>query len=284
MTKLSPHTWRTLLAASMSALCLLAGTARAANQQEALTFGFFPLVSTVALFKRFGPLKDYLADELGHPISLQTAKDFPTFAKRTAERRYDILVTAPHFAVRAVDSGQYRIRATLTSDVQQLVVVRSDSPSKSLADLAGARVATPPARALMTLMGKDLFRAQGLEAEREPEYTAYTSHNAANEAVIAGDADAAIASSNIIGKAVERGAPLRVLARGHQFPNMATLVATDLPPEIGNQVEQALLRMTETEHGLATLKQIGFPGYRTVTAEEYAILRPYAYPSAAQND
>jgi phosphonate transport system substrate-binding protein len=72
------------------------------DEEEALTLGYFPLISTVALFKRFAPLRDYLAESLGRPVILQTAKDFSTFLERSDDRAYDILVTAPHFAVRAV--------------------------------------------------------------------------------------------------------------------------------------------------------------------------------------
>jgi len=122
------------------------------SQDEALTLGYFPLISTVALFKRFAPLRD-LTGSLGRPVILQTAKDFPTFVERSDDRAYDILVTAPHFAVRASVSGEYRIRATLLDDVRQLVVVRADSKIRNITELAGKRISTPPRRALMTMMG-----------------------------------------------------------------------------------------------------------------------------------
>lgn len=249
----------------------------AASQEKPLILGFFPIVSTVALYKRFTPLVGYLSDRLGRPVRLLTAKDFPTFAQRTAARRYDIVVTAPHFAVRAADSGRYQIRAASVKPVQQLFVVRADSPIRSLEQLAGVRIATPPKPALMTLMGKDLLRQAGLSDDRAPVYHAFTSHNAANQALLAGEVDAAIASSNIIGKALQRGEPLRILGEGLKLPNMPTLVATDLPKALAERVEQILLEMQQTTAGQRVLKQIGFPGYRAVTLADYEPVRPYAY-------
>ena len=207
------------------------GDAQTAMAEGTLTLGYFPIISTVALFKRFGPLRDYLSESLGQPIILQTAKDFPTFLERTDDRAYDIVVTAPHFAVKASDSGKYRIRATVVEDVQQLVVVREDSPISDITDLAGKRVSTPPRHALMTMMGVQHMIDSGLSGDRAPVYREFTSHNAAIEALLANEVDATIASSNVVRKAIKQGDPLRTISRGLQLPNMATMVATDLDQE-----------------------------------------------------
>lgn len=245
------------------------------NGKPPLTLGYFPLITTVALFKRFAPLRDYLSSALERPVILETAKDFPTFVQRTDERKYDIVVTAPHFTVRAADSGKYVVRATLTSDVQQLIVVREDSTIKSLSDLAGQKVATPPRSALITMMGMQYLSDAGLNQDNIPTYITFKSHNAANEAVIGNEAVAAIASSNIIKKALEQGQPLRVFSKGLQLPNMATLVASDLNDTIGNQIVAALVNMNNTEQGRQVLRQISFPGYRAIEAKEYEPARPY---------
>lgn len=269
--------------ALLFAVCSAALQAAPTAQPEtSLTLGFFPIVSTVTLFKRFMPLADYLSAQLGVPIRLVTAKNFPTFVKRTAERAYDIVVTAPHFAVRAADSGQYTIRATTVNEVQQLIVVRKNSPLQNLEQLAGATIATPPGRALMTMMGKDFLAQAGLSGPRQPRYRAFTSHNAANQALLAGEVDAAIASSNVVSKAVQRGKPLRILAKGRKLPSMATLVASDLPAALADRVEQAFVGMANTEHGRQVLRQIGFPGYRAVSIADYEPVRAYAYRGQAK--
>ena len=247
-----------------------------------LTLGYFPIISTVALFKRFAPLRDYLSEALGRPVELQTAKDFPTFLQRTDDRQYDIVVTAPHFAVRAADSGKYRVRATVSADVEQLVVVRADSPITEAGQLAGKRIATPPADALMTMIGVRHLSDAGMTGDKAPIYRPYVSHNAANEALLANEADAAIGSSNIIQKAIKQGAPYRILVHGLKLPNMATLVASDLDAELGERLVQILVGMADTEKGKQTLKQIAFPGYRAVSAAEYEPARPYMEQGVAE--
>ena len=269
------------------ALVCLSGVAQAQDEQgrpaaedKPLTLGFFPLISTVALYKRFAPLRDYLAEMLQRPVNLETAKDFPTFLQRTDERQYDIVVTAPHFAVRAADSDKYRIRASLFVDVHQLLVVRNDSPITKINQLAGKRVATPPPDALMTMIGMQGLVDAGLTGARAPIYQSYTSHNAANEALLAKEVDAAIASSNVIKKAMGKGAPFRIISRSFKLPNMATLVATlvatDLDVELSNRIAEILTNMKNTEKGRQVLAQIAFPGYRAVlSSAEYESVRPY---------
>ena len=180
-----------------------------------------------------------------------------------------------HFAVRASDSGKYRIRATLVEEVQQLVVVREDSPLIDITELAGKRVSTPPKRALMTMMGVQHLIDSGLVGDRSPVYREFTSHNAANEAVLAGEVDAAIASSNIIKKAIKRGEPLRIISRGLRLANMATMIATDLDQEIGGRVVDILVGMEDNPKGREVLKQILFSGYRAANAADYEAARPY---------
>jgi phosphonate transport system substrate-binding protein len=212
---------------------------------------------------------------------MQTAKDFPTFLKRTDGRSYDIVVTAPHFAVRASDSGKYVVRATLVKDVQQLFVVRKDSPVKTIQQLAGKAIATPPKSALMTMMGKRYLKDAGLTGNKQPAYRSFTSHNAANQAVLGKEMDAAIASSNIIKKAIQRGEQLRILEGGNKLPNMALLVASDLDGQLGEQVQEILVGMKKSEKGKQVLKQVSFPGYRAVTARDYEPARPYMEQAAA---
>lgn len=255
------------------AIATVPADAKVESQQ--LRLGFFPIVSTVALFKRFSPLRDYLSMTLRRPVVLQTAKDFPTFLQRTDAGQYDIVVTAPHFAVRAADSDKYVIRAALLGDVKQLFIVRKDSPLQSISELAGKRVATPPKSALMTIMGERYLNEAGLSGGKRPEYRAFTSHNASNRALLGGEVDVAVTSSNIYKKIVRRGEPLRILQEGKHLPNMALLVARDVDVQLGEKITQVLLGMQESSQGREVLKQISFPGYRAVSAKDYEPARSY---------
>jgi len=264
-----------LLFFSLTPLTFAGSDKKQHHKPQPLSLGFFPIVSTVALFKRFAPLSDYLSATLNRPVLLKTAKDFPTFVKRTDKRNYDIVVTAPHFAVRAADSGKYNVHVTAINDVQQLIVVHKNSSIKDIQELAGRVIATPPKRALMTMMGMQYLHDKGLIDAKMPVYRHFVSHNAANEAVLAGEVDAAIASSNIIHKAIKKEAPLKIIEHGFSLPNMATLVASDMDEQLAIRITTILVNMKQTEVGRQVLNKIAFPGYRRVSAADYEPARVY---------
>jgi len=133
----------------------------------------------------------------------------------------------------------------------------------------------------MTMMGKRYMEDAGLTGYKQPQYRAFTSHNAANQSVLAKETDAAIASSNIIRKAIKRGDDIRILEKGNKLPNMALLVAKDLDNELGERLTTILINMKKSEKGRQVLKQVSFPGYRAVSAKDYEPARPYMEQLAA---
>ncbi len=266
---------RAVLGAIVGMLAVVA-SAWADESAEPWKLGVFPIVTPVTLFKRFALLRDYLAERLAHSINLETARDFPTFVRRTSQRRYHLLITAPHFAVRAVEEGHYRIVASLKDPLYGLYVVRRDSPIEQLEQLAGRSLATPPPQALITAAGRlDLEEVVGLRGERAPRYLTFRSHNAAYEAVLGGQAEAAVVSANAVKVALARGAPLRVIGQTRPLPNMAFLVARSLGEETARRVVAVLVAMDDTDEGRQVLRRLGFPGYRPAGIEDYEVLRPY---------
>lgn len=249
--------------------------AKNVEPKKNLVMGFFPLYSTVALFKRYGPLKNYLEEQLGRPIKLETAKDFPTFVKRTSARKYDLVVTAPHFALKAIDEGNYRIIMTHKNSGQQLMLVHKDNTWKDLNDLRGKTVGTAAPKALMTRMGKQRIIEAGITGADSPTFIAFTSHNAAVEGIVAGKVDAVITSNNVANKMIKQGKPIKIFDLGVIYPNMPIMVATDQPSSLDKTIHKSLLSLSNSESGRSLLKKIGSTGYRIVDAAEYEVLRPY---------
>lgn len=259
----------------IAAVTLLFGPHAGAEPAPALIFGLLPSESAVAKFKRYAPLRDYLSERLGRQVVLETARDFPEFMRRTAQRRYDLLETAPHFVLPALDSGKYEVRTTLLIPLSAQLVVREASPIKTVSELAGQTVATPPPQAVITRAGEHYLAHHGLAGPRAPVYVRYPTHNAAYESVIGGQASAALISVNILNKAVSKGATLRVLAKTEDFPNMALLVARDLPGSVRDEIERAFLGIQDTPQGREILKHMAYAGYRRARPVEFETVRKY---------
>ncbi|MEJ2344151.1 MAG: phosphate/phosphite/phosphonate ABC transporter substrate-binding protein [Gammaproteobacteria bacterium] len=242
--------------------------------------GILPFMSPIALFKRFAPLRDYLSAHIGRTVIIETARDYPQFVRRSQARRYDILYTAPHFALLASDSGRYRLRATYVRPLSALILVRRNGPIHKLADLAGKIVATPPPEAIVTMFGRRMLGREGLTGARSPVYRNYLSHTAAYQAVVGGEAQAAIVAVNVVHDPHDEATPLRILAHSRNFPAVGFLTASDLPERLQQRIAQVLVTLTKTRAGRRILKQIRDPasGYRPARLRNFEPLRPFLQP------
>ena len=242
------------------------------SQKAYLTFGFLPMQSPVALFKRFAPLRDYLSTQIQKEIRMETAKNFSEFSKRTSQRQYDIVFTAPHMALQALDGEDYEVAATFTKPLKSVFVVKEKSSIQNVQDLESKTVATPPKKAIVTMVGKNYLGSNGLKAVR---YSTYQTHNAAYSAVLGGEVDAAVISNFIAMKAISNNTALKIVAQSDPFPGVGILVAKDLPESLKQDLKKAIWGMSDLPHGRSILKTIAQPGYTEADKNQFEVLRPF---------
>ncbi len=270
---------RRWIAFCMALLCMpqaFATTSATPQPAESrpLTLGILPFMSPIALFKRFAPLRDYLSEATGRQVLLETARDYPKYVRRTAQRRYDIVFTAPHFVLPALRDGAYQLQATDIERLAAVVLVPSGSAIRNPAQLAGQRIATPPSQAIVTWIGTEFIRQA--TGDNHPEFHTYPSHNAAYRAVGAGEVDAAMVVTSIVDPARLAHDGLREIARSESFPAMGILMAADLPPALREQLTGLLVGMTDSAAGRATLQRIAWSGYRRADSRDFESMRVYA--------
>lgn len=245
------------------------------NETRPLSFGFLPSRSTVSLTQHFAPLRDYLASRLNREVFLETSPDYPSFIKDTNNRKFDFVLTAPHFALLALDSGKYIAPVTYNSALKADILINSDSPIKDIKQLAGKKISIPPETAIISTAAKLYLMEKGLKGKMAPRYIVTNSHNASVHSMLGRDTVAAIASFNVTRQFNKRQAPLKKLASTGPLPGMAFLVARDLPESLQKQFTQTLISMHKTKDGKPALKTMGYPGYRLSRKNEFETARPY---------
>ena len=242
-----------------------------ANPRQAIVFGILPFMSEVSLIKRFSPLRDHLSARLHRDVVLETATDMITFVQRTNEGAYDIVYTAPHFVVLATQSGHYSVLAQPSQKLAAHIMVPADSAVQTVAQLANRRVASGPALAFLTIVGKDLLAQAGLKDGSAPEYMIFPNNNSALQATASGDSDAAIVGTYMIEQAQKAG--LRELIATPPYPSVAILASTRLTSQQQNAIGNALVELSSTASGQALLERIEFPGFQRANLAEYDTLR-----------
>lgn len=240
-----------------------------------LIFGLLPSRSPVTLMTQFSPLREYVSQQLDRDIVLETAQDYPSFLLNTNNRKYDFVLTAPHFALIATDSDKYNAPVTYTKTLMADILVLQHSSIIKTSQLARKKISIPPESAIISMAGKYFLNKQGLSSSHAPLYVVTKSHNASIHAMLAGDTAAAIASVNMTSQFMKKKAPIRKLASTGDLPGMAVLVARDLPKQLQVSFTRSLVQMAENNEGKTTLKKIGVPGYRKTKSNEFKVARPY---------
>lgn len=242
-----------------------------AQTRQSIVFGILPFMSEVSLIKRFSPLRDHLSARLKRDVVLETATDMSTFIQRTNEGVYDIVYTAPHFVLLATQSGLYTVLAQPSQKLAAHIMVPADSAVRTVAQLANRRVASGPALAFLTIVGKDLLTQSGLKEAAAPQYTIFPNNNSALQATASGDSDAAIVGTYMLEQAQKAG--LRELIATPPYPSVAILASTRLTTQQHSVIGDALVELGTSTSGKALLERIEYPGFQRANLAEYDTLR-----------
>lgn len=243
-----------------------------------LEIGVFPYLSTRTLLSTWQPLQQFLAQRLGQPVLIVTAPDMRTFVERTQSGAYPLVVTAPHFARLAQKEAGYRPLLRAQRDLVGVLVVAEDAPIRSIADLRGKMLATPDTLAIITRLGLNLLREQGLEPGRDVFPVEMPSHNAAVLAVRQNVAAGAVVSVTALQQLPpEQRQGLRVLAQTPRMPHVMILARGDLPAAEAERLAQLIQEFVQqTPEGRQFMDSLGYQGLRPPTEAELRSLDPYA--------
>lgn len=257
--------FRRLVRTGLLVLLALALPRAQAADQHPLDMGVFPYFSTRALLDLYQPMRAYLANELRTPVNLFTAPNFKTYAEQTQQGLYDIIVTPPHFARLAQHETGYIPLVIYPGELQGIVVVARSSPIQRLQDLKGKVIATPNRLALVTIMGQQLLRDNGLVPAVSVVMVDVASHNNAVLAVLRGEADAAITENEaLLQMPPDLKGSVRIIARTPSVPHVMFLAHARLGPVRIGQIKAALLGFPGIADGRTSLKDGKFAGMRPV--------------------
>jgi len=244
----------------------------ATTENKALKLGVLPSESAVKMFRRLAPLREYLSLHLKQQVNLETARDYQQFIERSNQGAYDILLTAPHLALLANDSGNYDLIATFFRPLNTVFVVKKESHIQSLDQLTGLRIAAAPEEAIVTMVGRELLK-QHVDL-KSVDFQYYRNHGSAFHALLAGDADVAVVA-NLIYRINRNRFPMRVIATSHEFPGIGVMVARNKPESFKTRLSDVLTHMRASTDGLVVLKKISQPGYSAATIDQFEVLRRY---------
>ena len=108
---------------------------------ETIRFGSVAMDIPAVMHKRLVPLTDYLSSELQQSVVLKLSPSMKTAIKEISENTVELAYLTPVAYIRSHAKGKTRLIAkTVTnnkSSFQLMIVVKEDSPIKTVEDLIG---------------------------------------------------------------------------------------------------------------------------------------------------
>ena len=242
-----------------------------------LTLGVFPNTTAKQIVETYRPLADALEKSLQRRVEIYSAPNFKTFVERTRQGEYDLLLTAPHLAWLARQDAGYQPLLKYTQPVRGLLVVKSTSPYRDVAELRGHRIAIADPLAVIVLAVQAELAEAGLKSGTDYQIINAGTHINAALQVIKGRADAAMVGQNALMQfPPDLHQQLLVLLETLPLSSLTYLTHPRLRDAEVKTIRNTLLRFAATPEGRALLQQGGFGGFSPLNSNELNAFRPYA--------
>lgn len=251
-----------------------------ANEKGELLFGSVAMDIPAVMHKRLKPLTKYLSKELGRPVSLKLSPNMGAAIKEVADKKVTLAYLTPVAYLKAHKKGGAKIVVkTVTkgkASFQLMIVVKKDSPIKTVADLKGKTFAFGDKRALLQ---RAAVVGAGIKMEDFSEYKFIGHYDNIARAVYNGDFDAGILKDTKAFKWEEKG--LRILAASPDLPPYNIAANGNVSDELLAQLKKAFLALDpkNPEH-LKVIKAVAkkYTGFAETNDAEYDVVRELIKP------
>lgn len=258
-------------AARLLALALACSAAAAASAQSLVfavsegTSGSGTSVGDEQMATKYRPVIEVMERVLGQKIAVRYVRDFRMLEDGMKTARFDLVIARPSdYPARGVRDYGYQSVTTTQPDGHCLLVVKEDSPLKSLDELKGKRMILPERVAYMTKFCLAEMRDQKVGIS--PEEVTYVREQGAIPFALQNGLShvGGIASySGVAGRLQKEG--LRVLHKSRPQPYLPLIAGAKIPADKVQQLGAELVALSKTEAGGKALAAIGLKGFDTGT-------------------
>lgn len=266
------------LKSSLAIICLFSSTWLSANDE--LIFGSVAMDIPAMMHSRLKPLTIYLGNKLQRPVNLKLSPNMGVAIKNTANGAVDISYLTPVAYLKANAMGDAQIIAkTVTNgkaSFQLMIVVKEDSPYKTVQDLIGKRFAFGDKKALLQ---RAVVVGSGLQLEQFSDYKFIGHYDNIARAVANNDFDAGILKDTKAFKWKNKG--LRILYSSPALPPYNITASKNVSPELLQKLKKAFLDLDgkNPEH-LKIIKALDkkYDGFAETSDAEYDVVRTLIKP------
>jgi len=264
-----------------SLLILLAGASTSWSADptaERYTLGVLPYLSAVRLEPIYVPVSIEMGASIGRKIDFRTASSDKKYFQKLKQQTYDFALIQPFWFPPAVDQFDYVPLVRFSEPLTAIFMVLDDSPIKSIQDLQGKTIATPPAFTPIVHMARRELINRGLIPGKDVELKAVRAIDSCIQQVIIGAASACV-GPNFASKMIASRLDVRprTILETPGIPGFSIVAHKRVPEAERNKIKDLLLTWGVSDNGKhdALLKEINTSGFVSVISSEYDVVRSF---------
>ena len=252
----------------------------AAEDLSPLRFGSVAMDIPSKMHKRLTPLTEYLSKELNHPVILKLSPNMGAAINSVANAQVDFAYLTPVAYLKSHEQGNTRIVAkTLTNNkpyFQLMIVVRNDSPVKTIDDLVGKSFAFGDKRALLQ---RAVVVGSGIKIDNFSKYDFLGHYDNIVRGVLNRDYDAGILKDTKALKWKSKG--VRIIYASPELPPYNITARKNIDKKLFNKIQKAFTKLdvNNPKHQMV-VKSLSnkYDGFVETTDSDYDVVRDLIKP------
>lgn len=273
----SPSFWLRSLAVFACLLGFGSVSAEGGAAKPVYVFGVFPHLSMGQLEKIYAPIAEDFERALGRKVVFRSKSNFEQFTAELRQRAYDVALVQPFDYVVAHDDYGYLPLARRGETLAAQLMVRPDSPLKSLRDLRGKKIGVPPDTSAISHLVKLALARAGVHPDRDVAIRHFRTHDSCLQQLVIGSIDSCGSASYPVRFFKSKWkVDLRVLGETSAIPHALFVVHERVPPDERQILLKTILSWPQSDRGRALLEHGSLKPFVVATDEEYDIVRNYS--------
>lgn len=247
--------------------------------EDIIRFGIVPLESPAEMFKRFGPLAEYLGKKLGRKVELKVAVDFHGAMEDIGYGATQLCFMTPSTYLEAHNKYDIEVLVKALRGGKpyhhSVIIVRGDSGINSLEDIKGRTFAFGDLHSTSShIVPRAMLLNAGIDLNDLLYYNYLGHHDNVVNAVLRGDFDAGGVMESVAQRFKDRG--IKIIKFSEDIPEFNICVSRTLPEKDRTSIKMALIALTDaTSEGSTILKSIqkDYTGFMEASDEDYNSVR-----------
>ncbi|MCK4709923.1 MAG: phosphate/phosphite/phosphonate ABC transporter substrate-binding protein, partial [Gammaproteobacteria bacterium] len=231
-----------------------------AHAGKTLILAVHPYLSPEELIKKFTPIANYLSAQTGQTIKVRIGSNYKEHIQYIGENKVDIAYMGPASYVNMTNEfGKKPVLARLEIKgrpwFQGNIITRQDSEINTLDDLKGKRIAYgDPASTMSYIVPHHMLDKAGVFNDPSSKHQFLHSHDNVALGVLSGDFDAGAVKPSVFKKFQAKG--LRTIVKTPKISEHLFVTRDNCPTELVDAIRHAMLKIQDSEEGMAALRAI----------------------------